>query len=132
MNFAYRYIYIYMVINETMWNCAATELQNVNTRPTLQTAMSCHMSVDINFQSDANQCRQTYVAFVTQTTLTTEICSKTTKNCCNDKEISYTFVLVCLRTRLLVRPGTARLIDLSKSACEMHAVEVVATSGTRH
>jgi len=60
------------------------------------------------------------------------MCSKITKDCCNDKEISYTILLVCLCTRLLVRPGAARLIDLSKSACEMQAVEVVATSGTRH
>lgn len=110
----------------------ATDLQKVSSRPTLKTAMSCHFSVDINFRSDAYQCQQDYVALVSQTTLTAEMCSSVTKDCCKDKDISYAFVRVCLCTRLLVRPGTARLIDLSKSACEMQAVEVVATSGTRH
>jgi len=72
------------------------------------------------------------MAFVAHTTLITEICNEITKDCCNEKEISYISVLVCLCTSLLVRPGTARLTDLSKSVCEIQAVEVVATSGTRH
>jgi hypothetical protein len=66
----------------------------------------------------------------TDSVLITEIFSIITKDCCKDKDSpTRTYVFVCL---LLFRKGTARLMDLSKSVCEKQAVEVVATSGTKH